>query len=119
MATVRLTTPLSEEDVLKLRAGDKVLITGEVYTARDAAHKRLIEMMERGEPLPFEPKGAVIYYVGAALIAKSVKEGEIVAFEDLGTEAVRRFRVEEFPATVVNDTAGADLYEEGRAEYRV
>lgn len=181
MAIVELRTPLSDEDVKKLRVGEKVLISGEVYTARDAAHKRLLEMVEKGEELPFDPKGAVIYYVGpapakegkpigpcgpttsyrmdpytegmlklgvkafvgkgnrgegvrealvnfgavylaatggaAALIAESVKKAEVVAFEDLGPEAIRKLTVEKFPATVVNDTEGGDLYEEGRNRY--
>ena len=174
-------TPLNDEDVKRLRIGEKVLISGEIYTARDAAHKRLLEMVEKGEELPFDPKGAVVYYVGpapakkgkpigpcgpttsyrmdpytegmlklgvkafvgkgnrgkevrealvrygavylaatggaAALIAESVKKAEVVAFEDLGPEAIRRLTVEKFPATVVNDTEGGDLYEEGRKRY--
>jgi len=176
-----LRTPLNDEDVKRLRIGEKVLISGEIYTARDAAHKRLLEMVEKGEELPFDPKGAVVYYVGpapakkgkpigpcgpttsyrmdpytegmlklgvkafvgkgnrgkevrealvrygavylaatggaAALIAESVKKAEVVAFEDLGPEAIRRLTVEKFPATVVNDTEGGDLYEEGRKRY--
>lgn len=181
MAIVRLKTPLSDEDVKNLRVGDKVLISGEVFTARDAAHKRLLEMVDKGEELPFDLKGSVIYYVGpapakpgkpigpcgpttsyrmdpytermlklgvkafvgkgnrgkevrealvkygavylaatggaAALIAESVKRAEVIAFEELGTEAIRRLLVEDFPATVVNDTEGKDLYEEGRRRY--
>ena len=164
-----------------LRAGDTVFLTGTIYTARDAAHKRLIEMIENQEPLPFEVKDAVIYYVGptpekpgnpigaagpttsyrmdayaptlldlgetamigkgqrsqevkdaairngavyfaaiggaGALMAQKVKSAEIVAFEDLGPEAVRRLQVEDFPVTVVLDSAGGDLYQEGRAAY--
>jgi len=183
MAVVSLTTPLTEEAVRKLHAGDKVLITGVIYTARDAAHKRLLELAEKGEPLPFDPKGAVIYYVGpapakpgkpigpcgpttsyrmdpytegmlklgvkafigkgnrseavkkalveykgvycaatggaAALIADKVKQAKVIAFEDLGPEAVRELVVENFPATVINDTYGADLYEEGRRKYQL
>jgi len=183
MAIVSLTTPLTDDAVRRLHAGDKVLITGVIYTARDAAHKRLLELAEKGEPLPFDPKGAVIYYVGpapakpgkpigpcgpttsyrmdpytegmlklgvkafigkgnrgeavrkalveykgvylaatggaAALIADKVKQAKVIAFEDLGPEAVRELVVEDFPATVVNDAYGADLYEEGRKKYQL
>lgn len=180
---VKLNTPLSTEDVENLNIGDKVLISGHIYTARDAAHKRLVELLEKGEELPFDPRGQVVYYVGpsptkpgkaigsagpttsyrmdayspamleqgmkamigkgmrsqevkdamkeykgvylaatggaAALIAKSIKEAEIVAYEDLGPEAIRRLTVEDFPATVINDTRGGDLYEEGRKKYEI
>jgi len=181
MDDIRITTPVSEEDMKKLKAGDKVLITGYIYTARDAAHKRLVELLDKGEQLPFEIQGQLIYYVGptpakpgqvigsagpttsyrmdsyaprlldqglkgmigkgsrsrevkdsmmknnavyfaavggaAALIAKSIKEAEIVAYEDLGAEAIRKLRVEDFPAIVVNDVYGNDLYEEGVRKY--
>ena len=182
MAQYRLKTPLSEEDVLKLRVGDEVLLSGVLYTARDLAHKRLVELIEKGEPLPFDIKGAVIYYVGpapappgrpigsagpttayrmdpftpkllelglkatigkggrgpevkealkrykavyfaatggvAALLADRIKEAEVIAFEDLGPEAVRRLVVEDFPVIVACDAYGGDLYEEGKKKYR-
>lgn len=177
----RIREPFTKEKLEPLRAGDTVFLTGTIYTARDAAHKRLIEMIENQEPLPFEVKDAVIYYVGptpekpgnpigaagpttsyrmdayaptlldlgetamigkgqrsqevkdaairngavyfaaiggaGALMAQKVKAAEIVAFEDLGPEAVRRLQVEDFPVTVVLDSAGGDLYQEGRAAY--
>ena len=178
MAEYRLTTPLSNEDVEKLKSGDIVYLTGTMYTARDAAHKRLVDLILNGEELPFDLKGAVIYYVGptppkpgepigsagpttsyrmdpyapiliehglkgmigkgkrneavkeackkhkavyfgatggaAALIAKAIKKAEVIAYPELGPEAVRRIEVEDFPVVVVNDTYGNDLYEEGR-----
>ena len=177
----RIREPFTKEKLEPLRAGDTVFLTGTIYTARDAAHKRLIEMIENQEPLPFEVQDAVIYYVGptpekpgnpigaagpttsyrmdayaptlldlgetamigkgqrsqevkdaairngavyfaaiggaGALMAQKVKSAEIVAFEDLGPEAVRRLQVEDFPVTVVLDSAGGDLYQEGRAAY--
>lgn len=179
---IRLTPPLSDEDVERLNAGDKVLITGVLYTARDAAHKRLVELLDRGEDLPFDVKGQIIYYVGptppkpgavigsagpttsgrmdaytprllelglkatvgkggrsdevkeamkthkavymaavggaAALIARSIKKAEVIAYEDLGPEAIRRLEVEDFPAIVVNDAHGGDLFAEGVEKYR-
>ncbi len=177
----KISTPLQEEDLKELKAGDKVLLSGTVYTARDAAHARLIELLEAGEELPIDVEGGVIYYVGpapakpgyvigpagpttsgrmdpytpplleaglkgmigkgsrspeireeiarhnavyfgavggaAALISSSIKVCEVVAYEDLGTEAIRRLKVEEFPLTVVNDARGGDLYEQGRKEF--
>ncbi len=179
---VRITTPLSDADVLRLRAGDKVLITGVIYTARDAAHKRLIELLDKGGSLPFDVRGQVIYYVGptpakpghvigsagpttsgrmdaytprllelglkasigkgarskevkeamirhkavylaavggaAALIARTIKKAEVIAYEDLGAEAIRRLEVADFPAIVVNDAEGGDLFAEGVARFR-
>ncbi len=178
----RITTPLTDEVVEDLRIGDKVLITGIIYTGRDAAHKRLIELIDRGEDLPIDIKGQIIYYVGpspakpgkpigsagpttsgrmdpyapkllerglkgmigkgmrsqavkdamvkhkavylgatggaAALIAKAIKKAEVVAYEDLGPEAIMRLEVEDFPVVVINDAHGGDLYEEGAAKYR-
>ena len=178
MAEYRLKTPLSNEDVEKLKAGDIVYLSGVLYTARDAAHKRLVDLILNGEELPFDLNGAVIYYVGptppkpgepigsagpttsyrmdpyapiliehglkgmigkgkrneavkeackkhkavyfgatggaAALIAKAIKKAEVIAYPELGPEAVRRIEVEDFPVVVVNDTYGNDLYEEGR-----
>jgi fumarate hydratase subunit beta len=179
---IRLTTPLSDADIEKLKIGDRVLLNGIIYTGRDAAHKRLFELLKKGEKLPIDIKGAVIYYVGpapakpgyaigpagpttsyrmdpyaplmlehglkgmigkgnrgkevietmkkykgayfaatggvAALIAKSVKSAEIVAYEDLGTEAIRKLEVEDFPCIVANDCHGGDLYQEGIKKYK-
>ncbi len=177
----RVSEPFTTEKISGLKAGDTVLLTGTVYTARDAAHKRLTEMMGRGEKLPFEIKDSIIYYVGptpekpghpigsagpttsyrmdayapalldmgsigmigkgqrsqgvkdavirngavyfaaiggaGALMAQRVEASEIIAFEDLGAEAVRRLYVRDFPVTVVLDSNGGDLYEEGRKKY--
>ncbi len=177
----RIQAPFSDEVARSLRAGDRVLITGSILVARDAAHKRLVELIKKGEPLPVDIKGQVIYYAGpspakpgqptgsvgpttsgrmdaytpamlenglkgmigkgsrtpevkesikkhgavylaaaggaAALIAKTVKNAEILAYEELGAEAIRRFEVVDFPAIVVNDSAGGDLYEEGIKQY--
>lgn len=178
---IRLKTPLTDGDVEKLKAGDKVLITGVIYTGRDAAHKRLTDLLKEGKPLPIDLKGQIIYYVGpapakpghsigsagpttsgrmdayspklmeiglkgmigkgmrkkevieamkkykavylaatggaGALLAKSVKKAQIVAYEDLGPEAINRLEVVDFPAIVVNDTKGNDLYQQGMAQY--
>ncbi len=183
MATYNLTTPLSEEDVRKLKAGDVVKLSGVIYTARDAAHKRLVELIEKGEELPFDLEGSVIYFVGptppkpgdpigsagpttsyrmdsysptmlkhgsrgmigkgkrsqevkdacvkyggvyfgatggaGALLGKKIKSAEVIAYEELGPEAVRRLEVEDFPVTVINDTYGNDLYQMGREQYEV
>ena len=174
--------PLTEETIAGLRAGDHVTLTGVIYTARDAAHKRMIEALDRGEPLPIDIKGAVIYYVGptperpgrvigaagpttsmrlnpytprlmeqglkatigkggrsdevkealkkyrgiyfiavggtGALLSKRIKKAEVVAYEDLGTEAIRRLEVESFPVIVANDMYGNDLLELGKAKYQ-
>jgi fumarate hydratase subunit beta len=179
---IKLTTPFTDEVVEKLKIGDQVFITGTLYTARDAAHKRLVELLDNGKELPFDIRGQVIYYVGpaparpgyvtgpagpttsgrmdpyaprlmaagmkgmigkgsrskdvieatkkykcvyfaaiggaAALIARSIKKVEIIAYEDLGTEAVRRMEVEDFQAIVVNDIHGNDLYQEGMKKYK-
>ncbi|HUT71660.1 MAG TPA: Fe-S-containing hydro-lyase [Desulfatiglandales bacterium] len=178
---IRLTTPLSTQDVEKLNIGDKVLLSGVLYTARDAAHKRLFDLIADAKELPIDIQGQVIYYVGptpakpgkpigsagpttsyrmdsfapklielglkgmigkgnrsqavidamkqykavyfgatggaGALIAKRIKKAEIVAYPDLGPEAIRRLEVEDFPVTVVNDTKGNDLYVEGIKRY--
>jgi len=180
---VRLTTPISEEVARRLKAGDRVLLSGVVYTGRDAAHKRLFELLEAGEELPVDLRGQVIYYVGptparpgrvigsagpttsgrmdayapaliacglrgmigkglrsqavidamkqhgavyfgatggaAALLARRITACEIVAYEDLGPEAIRRLVVEDFPVIVVNDAHGGDFYREGVARYQV
>jgi fumarate hydratase subunit beta len=179
---IRLKAPLSDKDLEKLKIGDRVLISGIVYTGRDAAHKRLFDLVEAGKDLPFDVRGQVIYYVGpapakpgqvlgsagpttsyrmdayspsliakglkgmigkgmrsevvkeamkkykavyfaatggaGALLAKRVKKAEVVAYEDLGTEAIRRLEVEDFPVIVVNDIHGNDLYVEGEKRYR-
>jgi fumarate hydratase subunit beta len=181
MAEYRLKTPLTNEDVEKLKAGDIVYLTGIVYTARDAAHKRLVDLIKEGKELPFPIEGAVIYYVGptppkpgevigsagpttsyrmdpyapiliekglkgmigkgkrneavkeackkhkavyfgavggaAALIAKAIKSAEVIAYPELGPEAVRKLEVEDFPVVVVNDVYGNDLYEMGRKQW--
>ncbi|UQZ88155.1 fumarate hydratase [Deltaproteobacteria bacterium Smac51] len=168
-------TPLSDETMRGLRAGEMVYISGTVYTARDAAHKRLVEMIEKGEPMPFDFAGQVVYYAGpcpnkpgfvigsvgpttsgrmdaytpalidrglkamigkglrdetvikgivdkggvyfaaiggaAALMSQCVKEVEIIAFEDLGTEAIRKLTVEELPVVVAIDSLGNNVYQ--------
>jgi fumarate hydratase subunit beta len=180
--TIVLRPPLTDDAVAKLAAGDRVLINGIIYTARDAAHKRLVELIREERPLPLDLAGQIIYYVGptppppgrpigaagpttsyrmdpyapiliekglkgmigkgvrgdavieamkrhravyfaatggaGALISKTIKRAEVVAYEDLGTEAIRRLEVEAFPAIVVNDAHGNDLYREGREKYR-
>lgn len=180
---IKVETPLCDSDVEKLKAGQGVSITGYLYTGRDAAHKRLIELIKEGKELPIEVKGQVIYYVGpapakpgyvsgpagpttsyrmdpytpwlldlglkgmigkgtrsqevidsmiknkavyfgavggaAALIAKSIKKSEIICYEDLGTEAIHRYYVEEFPAIVVIDLEGNNLYETEPKKYAV
>jgi fumarate hydratase subunit beta len=181
MAEVRLTAPLTVKDVEKLNIGDTVIISGIIYTGRDAAHKKMVDTLDEGGELPFPAEGSVIYYAGpaptppgkaigsvgpttsyrmdpyaprlldlgmrmmigkgkrdpevieacvrnksvycaavggaAALLAKQVKKAEIIAYEDLGPEAVRRLEVEDFPCVVVNDVHGNDLYKVGRKEY--
>jgi fumarate hydratase subunit beta len=179
---VRLSTPLSLEDVEPLRTGHVVRLDGVIFTARDAAHARMKEAIEQGAPLPFDPEGQVVYFTGpaparpghalgpagpttssrmdayspllierglrgmigkgsrseavlesmrehgcvyfgavegtAALLADCVVEAEVVAYEDLGAEAIRRLVVEEFPVVVINDLHGGDLYREGRERWR-
>lgn len=179
--TKKITTPLNETDIAGLKAGDKVEITGTLYTARDAAHKRLVKMVRDGEKLPFDIRGQIIYFVGptppkpgmpigsagpttsgrmdlyspalieiglkgmigkgarskevieamrvhkciylaaiggvAALLSKKIKKAEIIAFEDLGTEAIRILEVKDFPVIVINDIYGGDLYKEGIKPY--
>lgn len=167
----------------ELRAGDRVLLSGVLYTARDAAHKRMFQLLDRGEPLPFALKGAVIYYAGptpgqqgmavgacgpttagrmdafaprlldlglaamigkgersqavvdaivrsgtcyfaavggaGALIARCIRTAEVIAFDDLGCESVKRMEVRDLPLTVAVDSRGNDLYRQGRAQYEV
>jgi len=178
---IRIQAPLSDEDVERLKIRERVLISGVIYTGRDEAHKRLIDLIDGGQDLPFDIRGQIIYYVGpaparpgrpigsagpttsyrmdpystklmerglkgmigkgmrsqevidamkrfkaiymaavggaAALIARRIKKSEVIAYEDLGTEAIRRLEVEDFPAIVVNDVWGNDLYLEGVREY--
>lgn len=179
--TKYLTAPLSKAAARELKAGDSVYLSGTVYTARDAAHKRLCELARRGEALPFPIEGSVIYYVGpspaqpgcpigsagpttsyrmdayaptlldlggvgmigkgarddgvidaikrngavyfgaiggvGALLAKCVKRAELIAYEDLGAEAIRRLEIENLPLTVIIDSQGNNLYKIGRQEY--
>jgi fumarate hydratase subunit beta len=179
----KLRLPLNEESIKDLHAGDNVLLSGVIYVARDAAHKRLVEALDKGLPLPFDIQGQTIYYMGpspakpgqvigsagpttsgrmdtfsprlmevglkgmigkgnrsksvkdamiknkavyfaaiggaGALIAKGIKKSEIIAYEELGAEAIRKLEVDDFPVTVINDIYGRDLYEEGKAKYRI
>lgn len=181
MANVKITAPMSSEVARSLRAGDSCLISGVIYTARDAAHKRLCELVAEGKELPFPVKDSIIYFVGptpakpgqaigsagpttsyrmdaysptmiacgqtgmigkgkrgpevvaamkehgavyfgaiggcGALLSKCIKKAEVVAYEDLGAEAIRRLEVEDFPAIVIIDSQGNNLYETGRANY--
>ena len=177
----QIQAPLLEEEIRDLRAGDYVYITGTLYTARDAAHKRMQEALDRGEDLPFDIRGQVIYYMGpsparegrpigsagpttasrmdkyaprlldlglkgmvgkgkrtrevldavvrnkavyfaavggaGALLSKRILKAEVIAYEDLGAEALRRLEVEDLPAFVIIDSEGNNLYETGRKEY--
>jgi len=181
MSEIRVSTPLSDEVIRTLRSGDKVFINGILYTARDAAHRRLVELIDKGEQLPFEVKGHIIYYVGptparpgkpigsagpttsfrmdvyapkliekglkgmigkgarsqevleamkrykciyfttvggaGALLAQRITHSEVIAYDDLGPEAIRKLKVEHFPVFVVNDIYGNDLYQEGVRKY--
>ena len=182
MAERHVQLPLTDETIEKLRVGDSVYLTGTLLTARDAAHKRMAEALSRGEPLPVDIGGQVIYYVGptpakpgavigsagpttavrmdpftvalleaglrgaigkggrgpevrealrrhravyflavggaGALLSKRIRRVEVVAYEDLGTEAMRLMEVEEFPVVVCNDIQGGDLLEQGKAQWR-
>lgn len=177
----RLSTPLSDEAVAGLKAGDNVLINGVIYTGRDAAHKKLADLIAAGQALPFDLRGQVIFYVGptparpgkaigsagpttsyrmdayapklhelglkasigkgsrsaevkealkkhkavylavtggaAALVSQSIRRAEVVAYPELGPEAIQRLEVQDFPAQVINDMYGGDIYEEGRRRY--
>jgi fumarate hydratase subunit beta len=179
----KITLPLTDESIKGLKAGDNVWLTGVMYVARDAAHKRIVEALDQGERLPFDIKGQTIYYMGptpakpgqvigsagpttsgrmdaysprliaeglkgmvgkgmrtpavkeamkkykavylaaiggtGALISKTIKKSEVIAYEELGAEAVLRLEVKDFPATVINDIYGGDLYQEGKAKYKV
>jgi fumarate hydratase subunit beta len=179
---LRIKSPLEAADIDRLKSGDQVLITGVLITARDAAHKRIVEALDREEKLPFDLKGQTIYYMGpsparpgqvigsagpttsgrmdayaprimaagvramigkgkrtpavkdairkyravylagiggaGALISKTIKKADVLAYDDLGAEAVRRLEVVDFPAIVINDIHGGDLYDEGKARYK-
>ncbi len=174
MATYHLQTPLRDDDMIKLKAGDVVFLSGEIYTARDAAHKRMMETLDKGQALPFSAEGSVIYYVGptpappgrpigsagpttsgrvdvytprmhslgvkasigkgkrnsevvkalqeykavylgatggaGALLSQCITASEVVAYEELGPEAIRRLTVSNFPLLVINDCHGGELY---------
>ena len=178
---IRVQTPLSREQARQLKSGDSVLLSGVIYTARDAAHKRLCELVEQGKELPLDVKDSVIYFVGptparpgqaigsagpttayrmdaysptmiaqgqtgmigkgkrgpeviaamkehgavyfgaiggcGALLSKCIKKAEVVAYDDLGAEAIRRLEVEDFPVIVIIDSEGNNLYETGKAAY--
>lgn len=182
MAEYRIETPVSDETIEKLKAGDRIFITGHLYTGRDSAHKKLIDLVEEGKELPIDVKGQIIYYVGptparpgkpigsagpttsyrmdsyaptlhslglkgtigkgsrneevkeslkkfkavylaavggaGALISKSIEDAEVIAYPELGPEAIRRVKVKDFPCIVINDMHGGDLYEEGKKKYR-
>ena len=141
-----LNVPANTEELAELKSGDYVYLTGTIYTARDAAHKRMYETLLDGKELPVDVKGQFIYYLGptpakgmigkgkrsseviesikqngavyfaavggaGALLSKCIKEAEVIAYDDLGTEAIRKLRVENFPVIVVIDNQGNNLYE--------
>jgi fumarate hydratase subunit beta len=179
---IKITPPLTDDVIMKLRAGDRVVITGVIYTGRDMAHKYMVEGHKKGDALPFDLKGQILYYTGptpaspgrpigsagpttsyrmdlyapylldlglkgmigkgprgqevkdsikknkavyfaaiggaGALISKAIRKAEVIAYPELGTEAVMRLEVEEFPVVVVNDMHGEDLYRIGVEQYR-
>jgi len=179
----KLNFPLTDDVITDLKAGDDVLLNGVLYVGRDAAHKRMVETLDQGKPLPFDIKGQTIYYMGpspakpgqvigaagpttsgrmdsyaprlmevglkgmmgkgnrsqavkdamkkykavyfaaiggaGALASKRIKKSEVVAYDELGAEALRRLEVEDFPAQVINDIYGGDLYEQGKARYQI
>ena len=183
MAEYTFTTPITEEDTRQLKAGDIVFLNGTIFTARDAAHKKLTDLIAAGEELPFDLEGSIIYFVGptppkpgepigsagpttsyrmdsfsptmlkngskgmigkgkrsqevkdackeyggiyfgatggaGALLGKKITAAEVIAYPELGPEAVRKLTVKDFPVTVINDTFGNDLYQMGREEYEV
>ena len=164
-----MNVPMTKEEAASLKAGDYVYLTGTIYTARDAAHKRMDEALDRGESLPFDIEGSIIYYMGpspttasrmdkytprlldlgmgamigkgkrskavmdaivrngavyfaavggaGAILSKCILSSEIVAYEDLGTEAVRRLAIQDFPVVVVMDALGNNLYETAVKEF--
>lgn len=181
--SIKLETPLTDEKIRQLKIGDTVELSGYIYTARDSAHKKLIELLKSGEELPFDIEGSIIYYVGpspakpnqvigaagpttsyrmdpfvedlmkvglkgmigkgsrsegviqslqkhigvyfgatggaAALISKKIIEAEVIAFEELGPEAIRKLRVKDMPVVVINDCYGNDLYIEGKNKWAI
>ena len=183
MAEHHITTPVTDDVIAELKAGDSIYITGYLYTGRDSAHKKLIDLVDQGQELPIDVKGQIIYYVGptparpgkvigsagpttsyrmdsyaptlhglglkgtigkgkrseevkeslktnkgvylaavggaGALISQSIVEAEVIAYPELGPEAIRRVKVENFPCIVINDMYGGDLYEEGKAKYQI
>ena len=182
MDTLNITSPIDAETIEKLTVGTRVLISGVIYTARDAAHQRIVQALDKGERLPFDLAGQTLYYMGpspakpgqvigsagpttssrmdaytprlldaglramtgkgsrspevrdaikkhkavyfvtiggaGALLAKSIKKAEIIAYQDLGAEAILRLTVENFPAIVANDIYGEDLFQQGKAKYQ-
>jgi fumarate hydratase subunit beta len=181
--TKKINLPLTEKIIASLKAGDEVLLSGVLYVARDAAHKRMVEALDKGNPLPFDIKGQTIYYMGpspappgkvigsagpttssrmddytprllaaglkgmigkgvrsnevkealkkykavylgaiggaGALISKTITKSEVIAYPELGPEAVLKLEVKDFPATVINDVYGGDLYEQGKKKYKL
>jgi fumarate hydratase subunit beta len=179
---IRISPPLTEDDIAELRAGDHVRIYGTIYTARDAAHRRMLAAVEKGEPLPFDLKGQIVYYVGpspprpgrvigsagpttsmrldpftprmlelglkmaigkggrgpqvqralqerkaayclavggaGALLSKTIRSVEVIAYEELGTESIKKLEVEGFPAIVCCDMHGGDLLQQGKEQWR-
>jgi len=179
----KIQLPLTEEIIKNLKAGDSLSISGVLHVARDAAHKRIVAALDKGDPLPFEIKGQTIYYMGpspappgriigaagpttsgrmdgyaprllaeglkgmigkgarsnevkeaikkygavylgalggaGALLARKITKSEVIAYEELGPEAVLRIEVKDFPVTVINDSHGGDLYIEGKKKYQV
>ncbi|UCC80094.1 MAG: Fe-S-containing hydro-lyase [Candidatus Zixiibacteriota bacterium] len=182
MEAIKLNTPVSDQDIEKLHAGQKAILNGYIYTARDAAHKKMVELLDRGDKLPFDPIGQIIYFVGptparpgqvigsagpttsgrmnkysptmlkaglkgmigkgemgkevadalkrhkgayfvatggaGALMAQRIKDSEVVAYEELGPEAVRRLKVVDFPVIVAQDCHGGNIFVEGMEKYR-
>ncbi len=178
---MKLTTPLTDEMVEKLHAGDRIEITGTIYVARDAAHKRMVEALDRGDKLPVDMHGQIVYYMGpsptkpgkvigsagpttsgrmdryaprlmaeglkgmigkglraapvkeamkqykavyfaatggaAALIAQRIKHAQVMAYDELGAEALQKLEVQDFPVIVVNDMYGGDAYEDGKKKW--
>jgi fumarate hydratase subunit beta len=178
----RIALPLTDDTLQGLRAGDDVLLSGTMYVGRDSAHKRIVEALDQGKPLPFDVRGQTIYYMGpspakpgqvigsagpttsgrmdsysprlmaeglrgmvgkgmrspavkeamkkyravyfaaiggaGALISKAIKKSDVIAYEELGAEALLRIEVADFPVIVINDIYGGDLYEEGKAKYK-
>jgi fumarate hydratase subunit beta len=181
--TKKINLPLTEKIIASLKAGDEVLLSGVIYVARDAAHKRMVEALDKGNPLPFDIKGQTIYHMGpspappgkvigsagpttssrmdvytppllaaglkgmigkgvrsrevkealkkykavylgatggaGALISKTITKSEVIAYPELGPEAVLKLEVKDFPATVINDVYGGDLYEQGKKKYKL